>query len=75
MKVVTVKVELEEGDELKEPEPKLDAGEHIEKRIVAVECAYAVFSMSNSSSSSPSQRSTRPSLARHRSFPPSLFLC
>jgi hypothetical protein len=38
MKVVTVKVALEEGDELKEPEPKLDMGEHIEKRVVAVDC-------------------------------------
>jgi ADP-ribose pyrophosphatase len=39
MKIVTLKVDLQEGDELKEPEPKLDAGEHIEKRVVAVDGA------------------------------------
>lgn len=40
MCLTTIKVELEEGDELKEPEQHLDDGEFIEKRIVAVKDLY-----------------------------------
>jgi len=40
MCLTTVKVELEEGDEMKEPEQHLDEGEFIEKRIVAVKDLY-----------------------------------
>lgn len=40
MCLTTVKVELEEGDEMKEPEQHLDEGEFIEKRIVALKDLY-----------------------------------
>jgi len=40
MQISTVKVELDEGDELSEPEQHLDEGEYIEKRIVAMKDLY-----------------------------------
>ena len=40
MQISTVKVELNEGDELSEPEEHLDEGEYIEKRIVAMKDLY-----------------------------------
>jgi len=40
MCLTTIRVELEEGDELKEPEQHLDEGEFIEKRIVALKDLY-----------------------------------
>ncbi|CAD6587637.1 MAG: hypothetical protein CYPHOPRED_003981 [Cyphobasidiales sp. Tagirdzhanova-0007] len=40
MQLTTIKVELEEGDELKEPEQHLDEGEFVEKRIVALKDLY-----------------------------------
>ena len=40
MQISTVKVELNEGDELSEPEQHLDEGEYIEKRIVAMKDLY-----------------------------------
>lgn len=36
----TIRVELQEGDELVEPEQHLDEGEFIEKRIVAIKDLY-----------------------------------
>jgi ADP-ribose pyrophosphatase len=40
MCISTVKVELREDEELKEPEQHLDEGEYIEKRIVAMKDLY-----------------------------------
>ena len=40
MCISTVKVELSEDEELKEPEQHLDEGEYIEKRIVAMKDLY-----------------------------------
>ena len=40
MQLTNIKIELEEGDELKEPEQHLDEGEFIEKRIVAMKDLY-----------------------------------
>jgi ADP-ribose pyrophosphatase len=36
MALATVKVELKDGDELKDPESKPDEGEHIVKKVVPV---------------------------------------
>ena len=48
MQLTTIKVELEEGDELKEPEQHLDEGEFVEKRIVALKDLYQTL-LGNSS--------------------------